>query len=105
MVNYTDSVTPYTRIIEHKHFEFGQQPYTVITKEYPFEYQMGAEPYYPINNNVNVILYNKYRELAQQQDRVYFGGRLAEYKYYNMDVIIERALALALQIDHYCFRF
>lgn len=105
VVNYTDSVTPYTRIIEHKHFEFGQQPYTVITKEYPFEYQMGVEPYYPINNNVNVVLYNKYCELAQQQDRVYFGGRLAEYKYYNMDVIIERALALALQIDHYCFRF
>lgn len=100
VVNYTDSVTPYTRIIEHKHFEFGQQPYTVITKEYPFEYQMGAEPYYPINNNVNVILYNKYRELAQQQDRVYFGGRLAEYKYYNMDVIIECALALVSQINH-----
>lgn len=100
VVNYTDSVTPYTRIIEHKHFEFGQQPYTVITKEYPFECQMGAEPYYPINSDANMILYNKYRELAQQQDSVYFGGRLAEYKYYNMDVIIERALALISQINH-----
>ena len=100
VINYTDSTTPYTRVIEHKHFEFGQQPYTVITKEYPFEYQMGAEPYYPINSDANMILYNKYRELAQQQDRVYFGGRLAEYKYYNMDVIIECALALVSQINH-----
>ena len=100
VINYTDSTTPYTRVIEHKHFEFGQQPYTVITKEYPFECQMGAEPYYPINSDANMILYNKYRELAQQQDSVYFGGRLAEYKYYNMDVIIERALALISQINH-----
>ena len=100
VVNYTDGEVPYTRVIEHKHFEFGQQPYTVITKEYPFECQMGAEPYYPINSDANMILYNKYRELAQQQDSVYFGGRLAEYKYYNMDVIIERALALISQINH-----
>lgn len=100
VVNYTDSATPYTRIIEHKHFEFGQQPDTVITKEYPLAFRKGDEPYYPVNNQGNNALYDKYHALACQQDRVCFGGRLAEYKYYNMDQIIERALALSLHLKH-----
>lgn len=98
VVNYTDLDTPYTRIIEHKHFEFGGQPDTVITKEYPQSFHVGEEPYYPINDYVNTVLYNKYHKLVQQQDRTFFGGRLAEYKYYNMDSIIERALRLVSQL-------
>ena len=98
VVNYTDCETPYTRIIEHKHFEFGSQPDTVITKEYPVVFQPGAEPYYPINNCDNNTLYNKYLDLACRQNNVYFGGRLAEYKYYNMDQIIERALNLVARV-------
>lgn len=98
VVNYTDLDTPYTRIIEHKHFEFGSQPDTVITKEYPLVFQFGAEPYYPINNCDNNTLYNKYLGLACRQNNVYFGGRLAEYKYYNMDQIIERALNLVVRM-------
>lgn len=98
VVNYTDSETPYTRIIEHKHFESGHQPDTAITKEYPLAFLAGAEPYYPINNSQNNGLYTKYLELARQQNKVYFGGRLAEYKYYNMDQIIECALELVSNI-------
>ena len=94
VVNYTDSETPYTRIIEHKHFEFGNQPDTVITKEYPHTFQVGDEPYYPVNDTKNGILYSKYQALTRQQEHVCFGGRLAEYKYYDMDQIIERALKL-----------
>ena len=99
VVNYTDSETPYTRIIEHKHFEFGRQPDTVITKEYPLTFQLGDEPYYPVNNDKNNALYEKYSELLRQQVNVYFGGRLAEYKYYNMDQVIERALCLVTLLE------
>ncbi|MFT8890172.1 MAG: UDP-galactopyranose mutase [Ethanoligenens sp.] len=92
VVNYTDAETPYTRIIEHKHFVFGQQEHTVITKEYPAEWQRGTEAYYPIGNERNLQLYARYQERAEQEENVLFGGRLAEYKYYNMDAVIESAL-------------
>ncbi|HDR8146174.1 MULTISPECIES: UDP-galactopyranose mutase [Bacillus cereus group] len=92
VVNYTDRETPYTRIIEHKHFEFGSQEKTVITKEYPSEWKPGDEPYYPINNKKNTELYRKYKELADKEDDVIFGGRLATYKYYDMHQIIGSAL-------------
>jgi len=92
VVNYTDAETPYTRVIEHKHFEFGQQPDTVISREYSKEWQPGDEPYYPVNDERNSMLYQKYKTLADQQPHVIFGGRLAEYKYYDMDKVIERAL-------------
>ena len=98
VVNYTDLETPYTRIIEHKHFEFGNQSDTVITKEYPLAFQIGCEPYYPVNDNKNNTLYEKYYKLTQIENNVYFGGRLAEYKYYNMDQIIARALSLITEI-------
>lgn len=84
VVNYTDRETPYTRVIEHKHFEFGTQPKTVISKEYSTDWKEGMEPYYPVNNEKNQMLYQKYREKAQQQEKVFFGGRLGEYKYYDM---------------------
>lgn len=92
VVNYTDKETPYTRIIEHKHFEFGVQPVTYITKEYPTEWHEGEEPYYPVNNNKNQVLFKKYFDLITQESNVIFGGRLAEYKYYDMDTVIESAL-------------
>jgi len=92
VVNYTDSETPYTRIIEHKHFEFGTQEKTVITKEYPAEWTPGDEPYYPINNDKNNQVYNKYKELTEKEDKVIFGGRLANYKYYDMHQVIGAAL-------------
>lgn len=92
VVNYTDRETPYTRIIEHKHFEFGTQEKTVITKEYPAEWSPGNEPYYPINNEKNNELYKKYRNLASQENKVVFGGRLADYKYYDMHHVIAHAL-------------
>ncbi len=95
VVNYTDRETPYTRVIEHKHFEFGTQEKTVITKEYPTDWQEGLEPYYPINDERNQSLYARYAELAAKEDRVIFGGRLAEYKYYDMDKVIESALKRA----------
>ncbi len=95
VVNYTEKEIPYTRIIEHKHFNFGQGEGTVITKEYPQEYQEGEEPYYPINNDANMALYNQYRELADKQQDVLFGGRLGQYCYYDMDKVIEAALKLA----------
>lgn len=94
VVNYTDAETPYTRIIEHKHFEFGNQPDTVISKEYSKEWRLGDEPYYPVNDERNSALYTKYKALADAQERVIFGGRLAEYKYYDMHQVIERALNL-----------
>lgn len=96
LVNYTDAAVPYTRIIEHKHFEFGAQPQTVISREYPAEWREGAEPFYPINDAKNTALYNKYAELARREKRVIFGGRLAEYKYYDMDKVIERALEIGV---------
>ena len=92
VVNYTSSDVPWTRIIEHKHFEFGTQPVTVITREYPMEWNTGVEPYYPINDNNNEMLANQYRELAGKCKNVIFGGRLANYKYYDMDQVIAAAL-------------
>ena len=94
VVNYTDANIPYTRIIEHKHFEFGSQPHTVITTEYPEEYRGDNEPYYPINDCKNNIVYEKYKMLAEKQSFVTFSGRLAEYKYYDMDDVIENVLKL-----------
>lgn len=93
VVNYTDSETPYTRIIEHKHFEFGTQRHTIITKEYPVEWQKGLEPYYPINDAKNNAIYKKYKQLADREENVIFGGRLANYKYYDMHQVIGEALA------------
>lgn len=92
VVNYTDREVPYTRIIEHKHFEFGTQPKTVISKEYSEAWVKGMEPYYPVNDEKNQALYARYKELADREENVIFGGRLAEYKYYDMDKVIESAL-------------
>lgn len=94
VMNYTDRETPYIRVIEHKHFEFGTQPKTVITREYPVTWQEGMEPYYPVNDTKNQELYQKYAKLASQEKNVMFGGRLAEYRYYDMDKVIESAFAL-----------
>ena len=93
VINYTDRETPYTRIIEHKHFEFGTQEKTVITREYPAEWTEGMEPYYPVNDEENQALYQQYAALAAKEENVIFGGRLAEYKYYDMDKVIESAFA------------
>lgn len=92
VMNFTDSETPYTRIIEHKHFEFGDQEKTVITKEYPKEWKKGDEPYYPVNDEKNSSLYKKYKQLADQEENIIFGGRLATYKYYDMHHIISQSL-------------
>lgn len=92
VVNYTEYEIPYTRIIEHKHFEYGTQSKTVITREYPAKWKIGDEPYYPINNEKNNNIYDKYKELAEKEVNVIFGGRLAEYKYYDMHNVIEQAL-------------
>ena len=98
VVNYTDRQTPYTRIIEHKHFEFGNQPKTVITREYPAEWRPGMEPYYPMNNEKNGVLYQKYAQLAQKEEKVHFGGRLGQYCYYDMDKVIMAALDMAEKV-------
>lgn len=92
VVNYTDRETPFTRIIEHKFFEFGTQPTTIISKEYSAEWKPGDEPYYPVNDEKNSALYGKYKELADKESKVIFGGRLGEYKYYDMDKVIIAAL-------------
>lgn len=92
VVNYTDRETPYTRIIEHKHFAFGTQSKTVISREYPSEWTEGMEPYYPVNDQRNQALYRQYAALAQEEPGVIFGGRLGEYKYYDMDKVIEAAM-------------
>lgn len=92
VVNYTEREVPFTRIIEHKHFEFGTQPKTVISREYPSEWGQGDEPYYPVNDEKNQELYNRYAELAKNEHNIIFGGRLGEYKYYDMDKVIESAL-------------
>lgn len=92
VINYTESEVPFTRIIEHKHFEFGTQDKTYITREYPHEFSKDNEPYYPMNDDKNQKLYAKYLELAKSQSNIIFGGRLAEYKYYDMHQIIEKAL-------------
>jgi len=97
VVNYTEKEVPYTRIIEHKHFEFGQQEKTVISKEYSAEWNIGMEPYYPVNNAQNDKLFERYRKLADEEVGVLFGGRLGNYKYYDMDKVIEAALEVCKQ--------
>ncbi len=92
VVNYTEEEVPYTRIIEHKHFEFGKQEKTVISKEYSSEWTVGMEPYYPVNDEKNNALFARYKELAESQDKVIFGGRLGNYRYYDMDKVIAAAL-------------
>lgn len=91
VVNYTEREVPYTRIIEHKHFEYGAQPVTVISREYPSEWKKGDEPYYPVNDEKNELLAAKYREAAKEETNVIFGGRLGEYRYYDMDKVVEAA--------------
>ena len=99
-VNYTDFETPWTRIIEHKWFEFGKDddgqeiPKTVISREYSSEWKPGDEPYYPVNDEKNGELYEKYKNLAEKEKKVIFGGRLGEYKYYDMDAVIASALSM-----------
>lgn len=94
VVNYCESEVPYTRLIEHKHFEFGQQPHTVITYEYPDKFEPGKEPYYPVNNERNNRLFSQYQELAQTVENTWFGGRLAQYTYADMDDTVAAALHL-----------
>ena len=100
-MNYTDAGTPYTRIIEHKWFTFGKDengndlPKTVISREYSSEWHPGDEPYYPVNDEKNSALYAKYKALAEREEKVLFGGRLGEYKYYDMDAVIAAALTAA----------
>ena len=101
VVNYTSWEQPYTRIIEHKHFEFGTQPTTVISREYSAEWKPGMEPYYPVNDAENGALYARYQELARQQGNVIFGGRLGKYKYYDMDKVIRAALDDLKKIDEH----
>ena len=95
VINYTDAETPYTRIIEHKHFVFGTQKGTVISREYSQEWTPEIEPYYPVNNEANNALYEKYRALAEKEEKVIFGGRLGQYRYYDMDAVILSALDTA----------
>ncbi len=95
VMNYTEREVPYTRIIEHKHFEFGTQEKTVISYEYPTEWQEGMEPYYPVNDEKNAALYQKYAALAKTRPDVLFGGRLGQYKYYDMDKVIRSAFEVA----------
>lgn len=95
VVNYNNREVPFTRIIEHKHFEFGTQDHTVITREYPSDFKKGDEPYYPINDDKNNRLYNRYRERAESIDNLILGGRLAEYSYYDMDDTVEAALLMS----------
>lgn len=99
VINYTDAETPYTRIIEHKHFENSVSPKTIITKEYPKTWQKGEEAYYPLNDEKNSELFNKYNELASQEDKVIFGGRLGMYKYFDMWQVIEESLKLAHKLN------
>ena len=100
-VNYTDRETPWTRIIEHKWFEFGKDengnelPKTIISKEYSSEWHLGDEPYYPVNDDKNTRLYNDYKCLSQKESKVIFGGRLGEYRYYDMDQVVEASLLRA----------
>ena len=92
VINYTEREVPYTRIIEHKHFAFGRQKDTIVTKEYPATWKRGDEPYYPINNEKNNELFEQYCDLASKEENVLFGGRLGQYRYYDMDKVIESAL-------------
>lgn len=98
-VNYTDRETPYTRILEHKHFNFGTQPKTVITREHPKAWEQGDEPYYPVNDEANTALYARYQSLSKKDDGVFFGGRLGSYKYYDMDKAIQAAFDLLEAIN------
>ena len=98
VINYTEREVPYTRIIEHKHFEFGKQEKTVISREYSEEWQPGMEPYYPVNDVKNTTLFEQYKQLATRESNVIFGGRLGNYKYYDMDKVIEAALELTKEI-------
>ncbi|MBB1569451.1 MAG: UDP-galactopyranose mutase [Capnocytophaga sp.] len=98
VVNYTEREIPYTRIIEHKHFEFGNQPKTIITKEYPLDISKGEEAYYPINDEKNQQKYQQYEELSKFQQNIIFGGRLAEYKYYDMHQVIGKALNITREL-------
>ena len=93
-MNFTDSETPYTRIVEHKHFEFGKgnPDKTVITREYSVAWEQGMEAYYPVNNAENARIYEKYKELADKEEKIRFGGRLGTYRYMDMDQVIEQAL-------------
>ena len=95
VVNYTEYEVPYTRIIEHKHFEFGTQPKTVVSKEYSAPWKRGDEPYYPVNNERNNLLYEKYAREAAEEEKVIFGGSLGRYKYYDMHDIVAEALKCA----------
>ena len=92
VVNYTEREVPYTRVIEHKHFEFGKQEKTVISREYSSEWHVGMEPYYPVNDEKNNALFEEYKKLAEKEENVIFGGRLGDYKYYDMDKVIAAAL-------------
>lgn len=92
VINYTDKEIPYTRITEYKHFNNDISPKTIITKEYPIKWENEAEPYYPVNNEKNQEIYNQYKKLAEKEGNIFFGGRLAEYKYYDMNQVIESAL-------------
>ena len=92
VLNYTDADVPYTRVIEHKHFEFGQQHGTIISREYPAKWEIGKESFYPINDEENQALYEKYRTLSEQEPQIIFGGRLGQYQYYDMDKTIEQAI-------------
>ncbi len=92
VVNFTSAAIPYTRAIEHKHFEFGKQPTTVVTLEYPVKWEPGMEPYYPVNDEANYVLYSMYKRLARKERNVIFGGRLGSYRYYDMDQVIASAL-------------
>ena len=98
VVNYTDYNIPYTRIIEHKHFEFGKQEKTVISKEFSSTWKLGDEPYYPVNDEKNNELYNRYLREAEKERKVFFGGRLGQYKYYDMDKTVEEALVFARRL-------
>ena len=95
VVNYTDSAVPYTRMIEHKHFERSESPVTVVSREYPVKWEPGMEPYYPVNDDANNALYSAYARLAEQRGDVIFGGRLGTYMYYDMDKVIAQALGAA----------
>ena len=95
VINYTEAQIPYTRIIEHKHFENSESDKTIITREYPKTWTKGEEAYYPVNDDKNSQLYAKYKDLADKEDKIIFGGRLGMYKYMNMDEVIKEALNLA----------
>ena len=102
VINYTEAAVPYTRIIEHKHFAYDQpevmnQPHTVVTREYPQDWQVGDEPYYPVNDEPNSALFRQYQQMAQNEQNVLFGGRLGQYRYFDMDDTVRAALDQARQ--------